>query len=168
MIIDHPYDLNQLIGILSCTPELRYLICKRTIVIDGKIKSKNLPILSNLTHLFFYQCQLKFQDLEIFIEKISSQLRVLCINTSSDSSYLDADRWEQLISEYLPFLRTFNFEYRYFIRTPRDVFVNKFTSPFWIDRRWILELKVDIYQESMTKITYSIHPQKYIQSNYFT
>jgi hypothetical protein len=165
LIIDHPCDLNQLIAMLSCTPHLRHLTCKRTIALDKQIKSKNLIRLSNLTHIFFHECRLEFRDLEKFIEKISSQLRVLHINTSLDISYLDADRWEAIISQHLPFLRTFNFEYRDFNPTSNNMSVSKFTSAFWIDRRWIFELKVDMYQESITKMTYSIHSSKYIKQN---
>lgn len=160
LVIDHPCDLNHLIAILSCTPQLRYLTCKRMVAMEKKIKTKNLMTLSNLTHLFFYQCQVPFDDLEIFIEKISTQLRVLYIHTSSDNSYLDGSRWERLIIQYLPFLRTFNFEYSEFISTRQNTLVSRFASPFWTDRHWVLDIKVDMYQESTTKMTYSIHSHK--------
>jgi hypothetical protein len=165
LIIDHPCDLNQLIAMLSCTPDLRHLTCKRTITLDKQIQNKNLRRLSNLTHIFFCECRLEFRDLEKFMEKISSQLRVLYINTSLDSLYLDADRWERIISQHLPLLRTFNFEYKDFNLISHNVLVNKFTSSFWIDRRWIFELKVDMHQESITKMIYGIHSYKYVKNN---
>jgi hypothetical protein len=75
-------------------------------------------------------------------------------------NYLDAHRWEQLISQHLPRLKKFYFKYFDFIceyfqpRTYPEP-ANQFSSSFWIDRQWILEAETNDEQ-----IIYSIHPYK--------
>ena len=65
-----------------------------------------LPIkLDNLTHIFIEICYIKFDDFEIFIKKVYSKLKSLCvIIESQDIFYLNAIRWENLINESLPYL----------------------------------------------------------------
>jgi hypothetical protein len=83
-----------------------------------------------------------FNQFEIFIKNIHCQLKVL------DFTYLNADRWERFISQNLPQLEEFKFEYyentidsnKSSINPERR---NQFTSPFWIARKWVLFVQVD-------------------------
>ena len=62
------------------------------------------------------ECYLEFDLLELLMLKIGSQLRILPIeNYHNEITYLDGNRWEQLISEHMPYLHTFSFKYHQYI-----------------------------------------------------
>ncbi len=108
-------------------------------------------------------CQTTFNELEIFITKIFSNLKSLCIIESEDITFLDAYRWEQLILNYFPQLDKFYLlcddhvdnEQKYLIYTGR---LNRFSSSFWIERQCLFEAEV-----RDTDIEYAIHPYRYIE-----
>jgi hypothetical protein len=80
--------------------------------------------------------------------------------------YLNADLWEQLIVQHIPQLSKFYFEYLepldgYSITRPNRPQINRFISSFWIERRWMFELKIDT-----SKIIYSIHPNNQTWFNF--
>jgi hypothetical protein len=163
--INHPCTVNQLSTILSHTPRLCRLSC------DGLLESRyNTGIesmtLPNLTHLFLISNGVQFNEFEIFIKKISSQLRVLHMTTARcDEAYLNADRWERLISEHLPRLQKFAFAYCTFIRNekaPYYTLIKQFTSSFWIKRRWFLQVEMNRCNGSSNHTTYSIRSHRFI------
>jgi len=67
--------------------------------------------LPNLTFISIKKCDLSYDKFEIFIKKISIQLQVFHINTSTTVIYLDADRWERLILKHMSYLHKFHFIY---------------------------------------------------------
>jgi hypothetical protein len=111
-----------------------------------------------------------FDKLELFITKINCKLRVLSVDIdslSTDMTYLDAVRWEELILKYLPQLEKFYLEYNvdYEFDYESPTFYGKsdqFKSPFWIERRWIFDAAIQYY-----RIRYSIHPYKYVKKRFF-
>src|SRR5262249_17480230 len=138
---DHSCSLHDLLNIFSYTPYLCRVVCKRLIQTNQCIEKATI-LLPYLTHISIGNCLLQFDELEVLIKKISSQLKVLCVSTSNDETYLDADRWERLISQYLPHLVNFYFEYCKIINdnfqvTQNHAQINRFTSSFWLKRRWI-------------------------------
>ncbi len=105
-----------------------------------------------------------FNDLEIFIIETECNLKVLRVSTSSeDRDYLDADRWEELILNYLFELEEFYLEYRQTI-DPESGSVtgfkppDKFNSLFWNKRKWVLEVEIDSFD-----YLYSVCAYKYIE-----
>ncbi|CAF1241273.1 unnamed protein product [Rotaria sp. Silwood1] len=111
--------------------------------------------------LFYYEEMInKDHELEIFSNKLCSNLKILFINCSENIIFLDAHRWEQFILHYYPQLERFYFTYydcidndkQYEIYSER---INKFFSTFWIERKWIFHLKID-----NTDIKYIIYPYK--------
>ncbi|CAF4431248.1 unnamed protein product, partial [Rotaria magnacalcarata] len=63
-------------------------------------------------------------------------------------TYLDANRWEELILTKLPQLAKFDFRYSAYFADDYDTpsyfgQPNQFISPFWLERRWILEIEVE-------------------------
>ncbi|CAF4349219.1 unnamed protein product [Rotaria sp. Silwood2] len=109
--------------------------------------------------------KLMFDELETLIKKSFSYIRVLRFTASWDSSYLDADRWEQLILKHIPHLRILDFKYtegldNQLMYKPYHLNFNRFLSPFWIQRRWFFELKICINVFPPATITYSIQPLK--------
>jgi len=68
---------------------------------------------------------------------------------SEDMTYLLSNRWERLIKEYLIHLEEFHLDY--WISNDRDKEPpdypwesNQFISSFWIERKWIFEVEIEI------------------------
>jgi len=169
LIINHSCTLNDITNILYYTSQLCLLRCKRLLKSDRMVNEELYIMLPNLIHISIESCNVLFEHFEIFIKKISSHLKLLRINTSEDITYLKADRWEQLITQHMPRLHKFYFEYRQFIDdrfefTPTHMQFNRFISSFWIERQWLFELK--IYVSVISSILlFSIHPHRYINNN---
>jgi len=99
--------------------------------------------------------------LEIFIKQYCFQIKVLRLNVYEDANYLDADRWESLISKYMPYLCTFDFHFHEIFKentvlNSHHQLLPGFLSPFWIDRKWFLDLKIDRSFTHQSEIIYSI------------
>jgi hypothetical protein len=154
LTINHGCNLHELNCILSYTPHLRRLTCQRLFNSESAFSST----LSNLTHISINECNFNFDEFEIFIKQICSKLQVMrFINRSNDTAYLDADRWERLILQYVPNLSTFDFQFfenlsTFHSFTSYHTRMNRFTTSFWIERRWIFAIEINL-----SKIIYSIH-----------
>jgi len=167
LIIDHPCAFNELFTIISYTSQISHLkfIHKK----GSTLKIGNIsPItLSNLTRLSIYGDDIKFDELEMFITKIYSKLNVLSvISLSEDMTYLDADRWEEFISKYLPQLKKFYLMYYIYFNNDHRIPLylgksNRFASSFWIERKWILESEMHY-----DFIIYLVRPYKYMKKNF--
>jgi hypothetical protein len=161
LVINHCCTLDQLSSILSSTPRLRRLICKRLTSRHDDVAQKIPITLPHLTHMSIGECYVHFDELEIFLTKISSQLEVFHINVkSNDVDYLDADRWKRLISEHMFQLRKFNFEYIDFVDQmfrliPYYTLLDLFTSSFMNDWKWFSEF---VIYKDMAK--YSLYSNK--------
>jgi hypothetical protein len=90
------------------------------------------------------------------------------ITRSEDIAYLDAHRWEEFIRQDLPQLEKFSLQYYECIDDEEDhewklnfKGSNPFLSSFWLQRRWLLDVKIE-YEN----IVYSISPYKYIVDNF--
>ncbi len=166
LIINHPCTLHGLYDILSYTPKLRRLTCANLFQLNENLHRKIPLRIFNLTYCSIQICYLNFNEFEIFIKKISSQLRILHFSPASDIVYLDADRWERLISQHMPYLHTFHFEYsdivfgRFEFQSYHS-FINRFTSSFWIEKGWIFDIQTDLNHWPPIEIIYSIKPHKY-------
>jgi hypothetical protein len=162
-VINHYISLNELTDLLCYTPELTHLYCSTVIQSEDNIKSEVLMKLNNLIHLTIFINYLTFDNFEEYFMKLSSQLRVLTVAINRiDKSYLDADRWEQLIVHHMPFLEKFDFcraEYfddEFQINSYHPL-INRFISPFWINKNWIF----------MIMICYGLPLTLYLRSLYF-
>lgn len=165
--LDHMCSLNDLANIFSYTSHLSRIVCAKLIRSYQSIEKITIS-LPYLTHISIGSCRLHFHELEILIKKISSSLQTLRISTSNNEKYLDADRWEQLILQHIPYLRNFHFEYQEIINdnfevTPDHALIPKFNSSFWHRRQWIFKLEININHFFLTEVTYSIHPYRYIK-----
>jgi len=121
--------------------------------------------LFHLTSCTIRICYLKFNQFEIFIKKISSQLRKLYFIPLNDITYLDADRWERLIIEFIPYLHTFYFKYSDVIFSQLNLqsyhtLIHRFTSLFWIEKGWIFNIQIDLNYWPSIEIIYSIQSYK--------
>jgi hypothetical protein len=137
LILNHSCTLNELSILISCTPRLRRLVCKNVTQRRGDVVKEGQMTFVQLTHVSISDCSIQFDQFEIFISQICSQLQVLHVSTKSkDKAYLNASRWNRLICQHMPYLRKFNFEY---IESVNEMFQvalyhplsNMFTSSFW-------------------------------------
>jgi hypothetical protein len=109
-------------------------------------------------------CQTTFNELEIFITKISPNLKSLSIIGSEDITFLDAHRWEKLILHNFPQLEKFYLicydrrdnDNQYPIYSGQ---ANQFSSSFWIQRKLIFDVEI-----KFTYIGYIIRPYRYIEN----
>ncbi|CAF1074655.1 unnamed protein product [Adineta steineri] len=163
LVVHHPCTFNQLNSLLHYTPQLRHLSCYPVIESDENFKNDLSTSLPHLKFVNFEEVSAPFDEFEVFITKISSQLQILKIYTLQNRTYLDGNRWEQLIKEYMPQLEKFYFNFTQDIDDDREInlsdstdgFINRFNSPFWSERKWVRE--IEVYCESMV---FSIHPYK--------
>ncbi|CAF4592163.1 unnamed protein product, partial [Rotaria magnacalcarata] len=101
-------------------------------------------------------------------EKLNSKLKIFSLTTIvEDVTYLDANRWEELIRTKLPKLEEFYFRYSAYFSENYDTPLyfgqcNQFISPFWLQRRWILEIEVEF-----ENVIYLIRPYQYILKRSF-
>jgi len=162
--IIHSCTFNEITRLVSYTPDLYHLNIFHTVQNDS-IDRMNLPMtLSKLTYLSIYAIFITFDQLETFIKNIHCLLKVLHVITrSEDITYLDADRWERFISQNLPQLEEFKFQYYEQTIDPNKSLTylggpNQFSSSFWIARKWVF-----CAEAHCEHVIYSIHPYKYIE-----
>ncbi len=104
----------------SYTPRLRRFTCGLLCSSHQSIETI-VPIkLPNLAHIVIFRCNLTFDEFQIFVTPISSKVQLLRITTSKDDAYLDADRWEKLISQHMPHLSKFDFQYDEYVESCFD------------------------------------------------
>jgi hypothetical protein len=168
LIIDHSCTFNELFIILSYVPKIHYLKFFIMNNVDGTVHTV-LPItLSQLTQILVEICYTDFNSFEVFIRKIYCKLKFLYILIKSeDISFLNARRWEQLINELFPDLRSFYLKYYENMKNEHDSVypgeTNDFISLFWTERHWVFEAKVNFDRF----IIYTVCPYKYIEKNFF-
>jgi hypothetical protein len=103
-----------------------------------------------------------FNEFDILSNKICSNLKILSIICSKNIIFLDASQWERLILQYYPQLEKFYFIYYESLdnNSQYQLYygqINSFSSSFWIERKWIFNVKID-----NTEIKYMVYPYRYI------
>ncbi|CAF4943442.1 unnamed protein product, partial [Rotaria sp. Silwood1] len=144
--IAHGYTFDELSTLISYTPQLRHLHLSHANQDDSTIETM-LPInLDNLTCISMYTNNINFDEFEIFIQNIYSNLKTLDVTfLHQDINFLHAYRWEQLILRYLSQLKKFSlkyYEHKYSIYSGER---NQFVSPFWIERKLIFNVEINEY-----------------------
>jgi len=169
MILNVYFRVSELITIVQHTPKLKYLSCIR---IDDSVDinlNDQSPLLTQLTHLSIKNFQADFTEFEYLIKRISSQLQILYLKASNFRSFLSENRWRQLINKHMPVLREFHFgrpeeiddeghDYDYF--EPDIEVLKAFTSSFWTDRNWYVQLT-----DTNEQYEFSIHSADPEKSN---
>lgn len=162
LVIEHSCTSANLSSILSYTPHLSRFILMHELDIDDHLPIISPIVLANLTYLCMDTGKISFNRFERSISQTFSKLQILRV-LCDDRNYLDAHRWEYLISKHLPHLKTFdlrcfdfyiNHENWPMVEYPGQV--NDFFSSFWIERQWILQVE---YESEI--INYVINTYKY-------
>jgi hypothetical protein len=161
----HSCTLSKLVAMLSSTSQLRHLYCQSLNRSNQSIENNIEIILPNLTHLSFCKCKIRFDELEILIKKIGSQLQVVRLTTVKDRAYFNCDRWRQLLAYYTPHLRLFEFEHQEtvnhaFESTTDHALIHKFTSTFWRKPYWIIKFNFFLHIWKNLCIILSMNPYK--------
>jgi hypothetical protein len=105
-----------------------------------------------------------FTQFEKIIKDCFNQLQVLRIITARDVTYLDANRWEQLMLSHMQNLRLFEMNYdgfEYCNELSPDVLTKNFNSLFWIERETIFICEKDCNGNIDIKVFYSIDSSRY-------
>ncbi|CAF3018363.1 unnamed protein product [Rotaria sp. Silwood2] len=109
LIIEHSCTLNDLISLISYTPQLHHLAVYKPDKNDPNAQIFLLINLSNVKSIHLDMYQITVNELEIFLTKISSNLKILSINCSNDITFLDDHRWKSLVSHNFLQLEKFYF-----------------------------------------------------------
>lgn len=149
LIIDNEIKLDILDSLLSYVPKLRHLSLNDLIESRQHQIQRKSTTFNYLSSASFRMNRTNFNDLELLITNFLSQISHLSISYKCSSlngqHYLDANRWERLISIHLPNLRIFDFQHEVLslsARTDRQIFKNhisKFDSIFWTTHQWFFE-----------------------------
>ncbi|UJR12324.1 hypothetical protein I4U23_016501 [Adineta vaga] len=164
LVINHEWFFPSISNMLSYIPNLRHLTFTKTFYFHS-LMQKNLSIYiiwPNLTHLSMclsLHSRVMFEYFEVLIRKIGLNIKVFSLKTSSENTdYLNASRWENLISNSMPQLDKFYLKYS---ENVNRIFnynideINDFTSSFWIKQKWILEIEIN-----NQNIIFSVSPYK--------
>ena len=159
-------DLRQLPYLLSCLPQLRRLSIDYLSDYQSWKPSIVLPASNQLTHISLKLKAVRFNRLEQFLAQFPVSLEVFRISVDDDLEYFNANRWERLITNFMPNLRLFDIENIYVARGTVDPLmdensIKQFTTPFWLDRKWFIgyqQTKMDRYL--IRRIFYSGQPYR--------
>jgi hypothetical protein len=82
------------------------------------------------------------------IKNLFHHVEVLHISIGNGSTFFDADRWQQLILSHMSHLRIFHIIVYAEVSSDEDIneyiaLINQFNSPFWIERQWFFEHRID-------------------------
>ncbi|CAF4200205.1 unnamed protein product, partial [Rotaria sordida] len=158
LVINHSCTFKQVSTIISYTPELCHLNLMKSY--DKYFNNEMLlPMnLFRLTYLSIKMCNVMLNKLKLFITETGCNLKVLrVIIRSYERDCLDADRWQELITNYLPNLEEFYLQYHEKVDSETAMSYtlpsDNFRSLFWIERQWLMNV-----QMNSLKIVCSIGP----------
>ncbi|CAF4217519.1 unnamed protein product, partial [Adineta steineri] len=107
LIINGHCRLEQLNSILSYLPLLQHLSCQYLYGTGRECKEIQIP--KNLTSIHLTIYRVLFEEMKLFLSKISSRLKILRMKTFDNDDYFLAEQWEELIYYY------YKDEYSYYL-----------------------------------------------------
>jgi hypothetical protein len=140
LVIETKCNLNELFELLTYTPQLNRLSCIVSTLNSSLSQMSIIP--TNLNNIHLQLEDTSFDEFEWIISSFCHQLRVLNISTKHDIEFLNADRWQRLISCRMPLLHKFYFQYQTIVNENWETYdpyynlMKEFNSPFWCDRQW--------------------------------
>ena len=171
-------SLIGLYQLLKLTPMLRYLNIQHVQLSHSYGSDKYFlnPCALHLEQMIIGKFEDNFRSVrptdqfEIFemLIKQTPNLKKLTISSSHNREFIDACRWEHLISSSLPFLNTFKFNFAFFVHNSGYIIqrYEQFQTDFWHEQHhWYTEYGRDINSEFIYTIPYPSNMYKLIQSN---
>jgi hypothetical protein len=166
LIIYNDANLDELGPVLSYVPQLRRLSWHKLSGLGDKQAGVERIPLKHLTHVSLELQHTNFDQFEPMIINLFYQLEVLHISTSFDREYLNSNRWERLISSYMPHLRIFDIEHRDNLLVDNNPQLtctslnNLFISSFWCEHQWFFTHQC-FWQENRNQVIfYSTNPYR--------
>ncbi|CAF1472907.1 unnamed protein product [Adineta steineri] len=167
LVIKNYIPLDTLYTILSYTPHIRRLSLSYLVEPEKRQNMTFSITLNNLTYISLKLTSFDFHHFELLAKDLFHNLQVLRLYASSEITYLDANRWQNLILSHIPNLTTFDFQYVYFLWSKKDMLpsyknlIQKFTSSFWIERQWFFSTQYPYRKNAGNLIFFSVKPYKY-------
>ncbi|CAF1430766.1 unnamed protein product [Adineta ricciae] len=138
LVIKHNISFNEMQRLLSYVPQLRRLSL-HNLSASGTKEWERPVSLINLTHLYAQLSCVKFHDFELLIKALFRSIKVLYVSYVNNNEYLNAKRWEDLISSSMPCLCVFGIYMSVKINQPFRSEFDEFKSSFWLQRGWCFE-----------------------------
>lgn len=162
-MINHHFRIQSFNNLLSYLPQLRHLSINCLDGFDFNDIEFYPIILKDLKYVSLELELVYFNRFEKLIKNFFYYIEVLYITTKYDSQYLDAERWEELISTYMPNLRIFDINHDGSVQaSPFEYhnFINQFNSSFWFKKQWFFTHQHDCEERLDTGIFYSTNPYR--------
>ena len=167
LVIKCGFSLQSMSNLLSCLPQLRHLsIDSLGDSSYGEMETENKERIIELNHLKYVSLRLRieFDLFEDLIKNYFRSIEVLRLTTTFHSEYLEAKKWEQLITSYMPNLRIFDIDHHgYGEGVKPSSFhdsINQFNSSFWISKQWFFTHQHDWKENPNHGIFYSTNPYR--------
>ena len=161
----NPYELDDL---LSYVPQLRRLSFHLQHTI-WRTRTQVCPlVLNQLTHVDLQLESIKFDVLEQIIRELFPMIEVLHLTIIGrmDAAYINANKWEQLITSHIPHLRIFDIQCEF--AASNDMYplgikdqINQFTTSFWMTRQWFFSHHFYYNRFGRREMFYSTNPYRY-------
>ncbi|UJR17208.1 hypothetical protein I4U23_004103 [Adineta vaga] len=169
LVVNQTVSFDQLDSLLSYVPKLQRLsIIDLYELSDSRRKSKSLS-LDLLTNVSITVKNIEFNDFQSIARDYFRQVQVLHLKVQCKAwyndgiQYLDANRWEQLISTYIPNLSIFDFQYIHYFRGEidrenYDTCIRNFNSIFFVKHEWLFDYQY--HPQSDTAVFFSRNPYR--------
>jgi hypothetical protein len=172
LVINNEISHNGFDRLLSYVPQLRRLSFDHLNGFRNSQIHKSSTILNYLTDVSLELYFANFTDFEQLVKDYFRQVQTLRITVysthfnGSNTEFLNADRWERLISTHIPNLRIFDFQHKNSVlnfnekQLAYETLVNKFNSLFWMKREWFFEYQYYGKRFDNAVVFYSTNPYR--------
>jgi len=167
LVLNTRFPFESFDDLLSCLPKIRHLSIN--CLVNSRYMEMNMEeelppiVLKRLKSVSLKLDWIHFNQLKDLIKKFFRHVQVLRLTTTFEPEYLDAKRWEQLISSYMPNLRIFDINHCGYGPHNRLTFhdlINQFNSSFWIEKQWVFTHHHDWHEDLNHGIFYSTDPYR--------
>ncbi|UJR17676.1 hypothetical protein I4U23_004573 [Adineta vaga] len=170
LIIDSNINLEEFLLLLAYVPRLRRLSIKCLISTSKLYSEISSIILNHLTHVSIKLKYIRFDVFEPLMKILFQNLQFLCISTYMDNEYINAQKWERLITNHMTHLRIFDLQHETSSINSLhcEHLMNQFSTLFWTERKWFFTHEHNYSGRSNQGLFYSIEPYRrkdYILNN---
>lgn len=165
LVLDYPISLDEINTVLSAVPEVRHLSLQ-DLGDSSREQTKLQPIrLNHLKHLCLKLHIISFHQFQSLIENLCKQVENLSVTVKGESAYLDGNRWKELISFHMPYIRVLDifvscslYQYERLFGSKNSI--DQFHDFFWSERKWYFEHFVIEDNREKYIILYSTNPYR--------